>query len=486
MRGVTRFIALAPLLSLSLVSPTGHAESPAAKGTSAAPASPALSIETRAGMEQVLGAAMGSSRAFENLRTLTDTVGPRLAGSPGDRAAVAWALETLTALGFSRVRAEKVAVPHWERGEESGALVHPTLQPLALTALGSSVPTPEAGLEAEVVEADSLEAVDALGEKARGKIVLLWKLTERARDGAGYGKTVALRVSGASRAAKVGAIGVLVRSVSTADTRLPHTGDMHYEEGAPKIPGAALSTPDADLLHRLLQSGVTPRVRFRLSCRTLPDAESANVIGEIRGREKPDEIVVLGAHLDSWDLGTGAVDDGAGCVTMIEAARIIGAMTRRPRRTLRVVLYANEENGARGAKAYVIAHEKELGLHVAALEADSGAGPAYGFTYSTGPGSGGRLQEIAALLAGIGAGELKDGGNGGTDIAPLRAAGVPLFGVRQDASKYFDVHHSADDTLDKVDRRDLDSGVALAAVLAYALADLPEPLARIAPEAKAP
>jgi carboxypeptidase Q len=467
-------LVLSVALATSLVGRAAPPAVEAAKGS--------LPNETRLGMEQALGTAIGSSRAFEHLRSLTDTVGPRLAGSPGDRAAVEWAMKTLSALGFAHVHAEPVTVPHWERGAESGLLSFPTSLPLSLAALGGSVATPEAGLEAELVEAESLEAIDALGEKARGKIVLLWKSTDRNREGSGYGRTVPLRVEGAIRAAKVGAIGVLLRSVSTADTRLPHTGMMVYEEGTPKIPAAALATPDADLLHRLLQAGVSPRVRFRLACRSLPDAESANVIGEIPGRDRPEEIVVLGAHLDSWDLGTGAVDDGAGCVTVIEAARIIGAMGRKPRRTLRVVLYANEENGARGGKAYSAAHEKELSRTVAAVEADSGAGHAYGFTYNVGPGADGVLREIAGLLAGIHGGELRPGGDGGTDIAALRAAGVPLFGVRQDSTKYFDIHHSADDTFDKVDRVDLDSGVAMAAVLAYALADLPEPLPRIALE----
>lgn len=450
------------------------------------PTQSTLPPETRAAMESVLGTALASSKAAAHLESLTDRVGPRLSGSPGDRAAVAWALATMKGLGFSNVRAEPVLVPRWERGEEGGELLSPSSLKLSLAALGGSVGTGPEGVEAELIEAESLEALDALGEKARGKIVLLYKKTERARDGAGYGRTVSLRVEGAIHAARVGAAGVLIRSLSTAETRLPHTGMMRYDDSVRKIPAAALATPDADFLHRLLASGQVPRVRFRLGCRTLADADSANVVGEIAGRETPEEIVVMGAHLDSWDLGTGAVDDGAGCATMIEAARLIGALPRRPRRTLRVVLFANEENGARGAKAYFTRHESELGRHVAALEADSGAGHAYGFTYGAGAGAETVLGEIGRMLLTVGSGELIAGGEGGVDIAPLRAAGVPLFGIRQDSSHYFDVHHSADDTFDKVNRADLDSGVALSAVLAYALADLPQPIARIPVDARAP
>jgi len=450
----------------------------------AAPDEAALPAETRAELERLVKLVPEESRAYETVRSLTDHVGPRLAGSPGDKAAVAWAVETLKAQGFVNVRAEPVKVPHWERGaEEWGRVVSPNPQVLHLCALGGSVATPAEGLEAEVIEAGSLEAVDALGEKAKGKIVLLYKKTERAKDGSGYGKTVPLRVFGAARAAKVGAVGVLLRSVGTSTNRLPHTGMMRYDDGGAKIPAAALSTVDADLLHRLLEEKKPVRVRFKLSCQTFPDADSANVVGEIRGREKPDEIVVMGGHLDSWDLGTGAVDDGAGCGTVMEAARLIGTLPRRPRRTLRVVLFANEENGARGAAAYEEAHRGELAKHVAALEADSGAGRSMGFSWNAGPSAEKALVEVATVLFGSSAAEMmRKGGDGGVDIAPLRAGGVPLFGIRQDASKYFDIHHSANDTLEKIDPDELDSGVLTTAGLAYALADLPVPVERLPPK----
>lgn len=442
-----------------------------------------LSPDVALSIDSLVKSALATPRAYATLRALTDTVGPRLAGSAGDRAAVTWALATLKAQGFANVHAEPVKVPHWERGEESGAVTSPVSQKLVLTALGGSVPTPEGGLEAEVVEARSLEEVDALKEKATGKIVFLYRLTDRTRDGTGYGRNVGLRFAGASRAAKVGAVGLLMRSIGTGNTRLPHTGTLGYAEDVPKIPAAALANPDADLLHRLLEPGKPVRVRLSLSSKSFPDADSANVVGEIPGREKPDEIVLLGAHLDSWDLGTGAVDDGAGCAHVIEAARLVGELPRRPRRTLRVVLFANEENGARGANAYAEAHRAELGKHVAAMESDSGAGKSLAFTWSAGAGAEAVLQAIASHLAPATGEPIRRGSEGGVDIAPLRRAGVPLFGIRQDSTLYFDLHHTADDTLDKVDERDLDSSVAVAASLAYALAELPEPLPRI-PEAE--
>jgi carboxypeptidase Q len=437
------------------------------------PAASSIPAETRAALEELMARGTASTGAYDTLRTLTDGVGPRLAGSPGDAAAVAWGLATMKSLGFVNVRAEPVTVPHWRRGDEVGELLSPAPQRLILTALGGSVPTPQGGVEADVVEAESLEGVDALGERAKGKIVLVWKRTRRARDGAGYGETVPIRSQGPSRAAKLGAVGLLIRSVSTADTRLPHTGVTIYDEKVPKIPAAALATPDADMLHRLLATGAHVRVRFTLTCATLPDARSANVVGEVPGREKPDEVVVIGGHLDSWDLGSGAVDDGAGCAVMLDAARLIAASKRRPARTVRIVLFANEENGARGAAAYSQAHAAEMPRHAAAMEADSGAGRAFGFSWNAGAAAEPVLTDVASILSRIGSGETRKRGDGGVDVSPMRRFGVPLVGVFQDASGYFDIHHSADDTLDKVDPATLQNAATTAAVLAYALADLP-------------
>ena len=456
----------------ALLALTALAASPA---EAESPVTPAM----RADMERLVGAAVTSSRAPEILRSLTDSVGPRLSGSPGDRAAVAWGVATLRALGFSNVRAEKVLVPVWRRISESASMTAPYPQSFAVAALGGSVSTPDGGITAEVVEAGSLAAVDALGEKANGKIVFIWKTTERARDGHGYGETVPIRSAGAVRAAKLGALAVLIRSVGTDDDRLPHTGAMSYDEKTPKIPAAALSTPDADLLHRVLAEGRPVTVTLNLRTETGPDAESANVVGEIPGREMPGEIVLVGGHLDSWDLGPGAIDDGAGCAIAIEAARLIGALPRRPRRTVRVVLFANEENGLRGGRTYAAEHAAELPRHAAAVEADAGADRAYGYSWNAGPGAEAFMKEMSAFLAGIGAGEFRKGGAGGADISPFLPSGLPLLGLRNDASRYFDVHHTANDTYDKVDPVQLNQATAALAAMTFALAEAVEPLPRI-------
>jgi len=413
------------------------------------------------------------SKAADWVREITERAGPRLAGSPGDRAAVALTLEMLRRLGFENVRAERVVVPVWSRVSESGEVTAPVSQRLALAALGGSVATPAGGVEAEVLGVRSFDELEKRRDAVRGRIVFFDVPTERTRDGSGYGRAVVYRSDGASRAATLGAIGVLVRSIGTDENRLPHTGDLSYNEGAPKIPAAAVSIPDADLLAHLLADGAPVRVRFALDCGRRPDADSANVIGEIRGRERPDEIVVLGAHLDSWDLGRGAIDDGAGCGIVIEAARQVSALRERPRRTLRVVLYANEENGLAGGKAYAAAHAAELARHAAALEADSGTGRPLGISWNAGPAAEPLFAQIAALLGALDAGGLEAGGEGGADISQLVLGGVPVVGLLQDHSTYFDFHHTANDTFDKIVPKDLDRATAAAAVAAWCLAEAP-------------
>ena len=442
---------------------------------------PQIPPEVRQRAEALREASRGS-RAADWVRELTDQAGPRLTGSAGHRAAIAWALATMNAQGFSNVRAEKVSVHVWQRGIETGEIVSPYPQKLALTALGGSVATPESGLEAEVLEVPSLEALDGKAEAVRGKIVFFNKKMERSPDGSGYGRAVDVRGSGASRAGRLGAVGVLIRSIGTDHNRTPHTGALNYEAGAPRIPAAALSIPDAELLERVGREGKPIRARFTLTCHDAPDAESANVVGEIVGSGKPEEIVLLGAHLDSWDLGTGAIDDGAGCGIVLEAARLIGSLPTRPLRTIRVVLFTNEENGQAGARGYAAAHEAEAGRHVAALESDSGTGRPLGFSWNAGPSAEPALREIATLLEPVGAGELRAGGFGGTDVSPLRAAGVPLFSIRQDSSRYFDYHHTANDTFDKIEPESLDRNVAAVAAFAYVAASLPQPFEKIPPE----
>ena len=448
-----------------------------------ADASPILAPDIRVTAESLRETAFAGSRASEWIRSLIDQSGPRLSGSPGDRASVAWGLETLKALGFAKVRAEKVMVPVWQRGIESGDVTAPFPHKLFLTALGGSVATPEAGLEGELVEVGSLDELAEKSEVAvRGKIVFFNKRMRRTSDGAGYGETVPVRSSGASRAAKFGAIGVLIRSVGTDSNRTPHTGSLRYEEGAPKIPAAALSNPDADLLERLDREGKPVRVRFTLGCRDRGETESANVIGEIPGRGNPEEIVLLGGHRDSWDLGEGAIDDGAGCGIVIEAARLIGGLRKRPLRSIRVVLFANEENGLAGGKKYLEMHSAELERHVAALEADLGSGRPIGLAWNAGPSAEPLVREIAALLAPLGASDVTSTGAGGADISRLILAGVPLFSVRQDASRYFDWHHTANDTFDKIEPESLDRVTAAVAVFTWVAANVPQPFERIPKE----
>ena len=311
-------------------------------------------------------AALAGSSAADLARSLSTEAGPRLAGSEGLARGVAWGLRTLAELGFENVHAEPVTVPHWERGAALGEIVAPFPQTVALAALGGSIGTAENGIEAEVVATENLESLAALApETVRGRIVYFGERMQRTRDGAGYGKTVAIRWGGAMAAAKLGAVAVLIRSVGTDSNRLPHTGSMGYEDSVKKIPAAALSNPDADLLEQAVASGQPVRFRLRLTSRTLPDVESANVVGELGGRERPEEIVVLSGHLDSWDLGTGALDDAAGIGNVIEAARLISKLKERPRRTIRIVLYANEEFGLSGGKTYAGAHAEEAPLHQA-------------------------------------------------------------------------------------------------------------------------
>jgi hypothetical protein len=448
------------------------------------PAPPAaLSASYAAAAGRIIGAEMVEGQAFEILEHLTDRIGPRLSGSAGAEAAVAWTAERLRSHGLV-VREEKVMVPRWERGLEEAEILAPAPQRLLVTALGGSEPTPAGGVTAEVVEAVGIEALRSLGADAvRGRIVLL-NAPMTARGMEGYGPAVAQRTRGASEAARLGAVAALVRSVGTLSARLVHTGAVSYQDAVPRIPAAAVTAEDADLIHRLLASGETVRLRLLLGCRTLPDVPSANVVADLQGRESPGEIVLIGAHLDSWDLGTGALDDGAGVAMVMEALRLLKALGLQPRRTIRGVLYMNEENGLRGGRAYAQTHAAELPRHVAALETDSGAARPTGLSATVGPGGLDVLGDLVRLLRPLGADSAVAGG-GGADIQPLQAGGVPLLGLRLDTTRYFDWHHSPGDTLDKVDPRELALGAAAVAVVAYTLADMPGTLPRPAPPSPA-
>lgn len=434
---------------------------------------------------RLVGAAQVEGRAFQRLRDLTDHIGARLTGSPQAAAAQQWAARIMREDGHEHVRLEKVTVPVWVRGAETAAIVAPVHQRLAVTALGGSIATPAGGLEAEVVEADSFASLEALGRKAvAGRLVLFNRDMSRTREN-GYGKTVALRVQGPVEAARLGAVGMLVRSLGTAAYRLPHTGTLRYAEEVPPIPAAAVSEEDADLIHRLRQSDGTVRLYLQLGCETRPEVEEANVVGEITGREQPEEIVLIGAHLDSWDLGTGALDDGFGVAVVLEAMRLLRTLDLIPRRTIRAVLFANEENGLRGGHGYARAHANEMGRHVAAIESDSGGAALAGWTVGAGAGGEERVRDLAAPLAALGGGEVGPG-EGGADISPLARQGVPQIGLRQDSTHYFDYHHTAADTLDKVNPGDLAASSAAMAVMAYSLAEWPGTLPRLPRKKDAP
>ena len=429
--------------------------------------------------------AMAGTSAYDHVTSLVTEVGPRSAGSSGDAAAVRWALNKLGSLGFSNVRTQDVLVPHWVRGHAEVTLAGPVPQPLVAVALGGSVGTSDEGIEAPVLEVASLDALNALpAATVGGKIVFINQRMERTRDGAGYGATVKIRSDGPSAAGQLGAVAVLIRSVGTSNERHAHTGTTRYRVDAPRIPALALSNPDADQLARWLKPGKPVRVRVKSTARELPATWSANVIGEIPGAERANEIVLLGAHLDSWDLGQGAIDDGAGVAIVVEAARLIGKLERKPARTVRLVLFANEEFGLSGANEYARLVGDEAARHVLAAEADLGAGAVWRVQSLVPPGAVPAIDAIREVLKPL---ALESGGNeahGGSDIGPLRALGVPILDLSQDATNYFDVHHTLDDTLAQIDAKTLNQVVAAYAVAAYMAASKNGDFGRLAAEEK--
>lgn len=412
--------------------------------------------------------ALSASTAFEHVSSLVTEVGPRSAGSAGDAAAVRWAMNRLAALGFSNVRTQDVLVPRWVRGTAEASILSPFPQSLVTVALGGSVGTAEEGVESAVIEAASIEALNALpAASVAGKIVFINQPTQRSRDGSGYGQAVRARAQGPSAAAELGAVALVIRSIGTSSDRIAHTGALVYRADAPRIPAFAISNPDADLLSRQIKLGKPVRMRLKSTARELPPVWSANVIGEVPGRERPDEIVLLAAHLDSWDLGHGALDDGAGVATVVEAARLISKMNRPPARTVRVVLFANEEFGLSGAREYAKLAASELPRHVLAMESDMGAGPVWQLESRVAPEA---LPAIAKMHEVLKPLSIEAGGEtaqGGGDIQPLMALGVPVIDLTPDGSLYFDVHHTVNDTLAKVDKAALDQSVAAYAVAAY-------------------
>jgi hypothetical protein len=441
--------------------------------------------------EKLLSAGLADTEGYANLTYLCDHIGKRISGSePLDRA-VAWSADLMRKEGLANVTTQKVMVPRWVRGKESGSIVAPVTKPLHMLGLGMSVATPPGGITAEVVVVSSFDELKALPPGAvKGKIVVYNAQYE------GYGKTVMYRVNGPSVAASLGAAAVLVRSITPLAVQLPHTGTLVYDAKQPKIPAAAISPEDAMMLARFATEGVPVKVHLDMEAHIEADAESANVMGEIVGAEKPEEVVVLGGHIDSWDVGQGAQDDGSGIMATLEAVNLIKKSGLAPKRTIRIVFWVNEENGDAGGIAYRKALGDRVLSQVAAIEMDGGAETPVGYGY----GSGGRrratpgqpvappeisteeqhsldlLRDIATLLKPIGADTVRPGG-GGSDIEPLMLAGVPGLGEITTAAHYFDWHHTEADTLDKVDPAEFRKNIASLAVMTYVLADMPEKLA---------
>jgi carboxypeptidase Q len=417
---------------------------------------------------RLIAESTASPFAWERLALLGDTFGSRLSGSPGLENAITWALAEMQKVGLENVRAEPVKVPHWVRGSESLEIVAPHSSPLVMLGLGNSIGTPADGIEAEVVVVRSFAELEAAGARVKGRIVLFNVPFTN------YGETVVYRTSGPSRAAALGAAAALVRAVGPAGLRTPHTGSLRYTD-TDAIPAAAVSAEDADRLQRMQNRGTSVRLRLKMDAKFLPDADSANVVGEIRGSEHPDEVVVVGGHFDSWDVGTGSTDDGGGCVVTWEALRLMKKLNLRPRRTIRVVLFTNEENGLAGGRAYLERYRSQLGNHVLMMESDSGVFRPTGFGFAGSPAARDTIEQIATLLRGIGVDRIVDGGNE-ADIGPSVEAGkIPSMSLEVDGN-YFLVHHTPADTVDKIDPGDMSKAAAAIAVMTYVIADRPERL----------
>ena len=418
---------------------------------------------------KLIAESMSTRFAWDRLALLGDTFGHRLSGSKNLEDAIEWAVAEMKRDGLENVRKEPVKVPHWVRGLESVEIVSPGRHPLVMLGLGNSVGTPPEGIEADLLVVRSFLELDTAGERVRGKIVLFNVPFTT------YGETVQYRASGPSRAAALGAVAMLVRSVGPAGLRTPHTGSLRYADDQPRIPAAAITAEDADRLQRMQNRGTVVRLRLKMEAKFLPDAQSYNVIGEIRGSERPDEVVVVGGHFDSWDVGTGSTDDGGGCVVTWEALRLMKRLNLRPKRTVRVVLWTNEENGSRGGLAYRDRYAAQLANHVMMLESDSGVFRPTGFGFSGSDAARAKVRDIATLLRGIQADRIGAAG-GGADIGPSVAAGkIPAMSLEVDGN-YFLIHHTPADTTDKIDPMDVSRASGAIAVMAYVVAEMPDRL----------
>jgi carboxypeptidase Q len=474
---IARVCLALPLLLVAVATFVIHGENVAAQAPYDASARAEAPVSRGRWLDQyrepaakLIGEAVSSTFAWDRLSVLTDTIGNRLSGSPALDRAIQWAVGEMKRDGLENVHTEKVMVPKWVRGEESAEIVEPARHPIVMLGLGDSVATPPDGIEAEVLVVRSFEDLEARAAQVRGRIVLFNVPFTN------YGETVRFRSGGPSRSARLGAVAMLIRSVGPDGLRTPHTGALQYAADARKIPAASIASEDADRVQRMADRGSRVVVRLKMSAHFEAEAESANVIGEIRGREKPDEIVVVSGHLDSWDVGAGATDDGGGCVATWEALRIMKKLNMRPRRTVRVVLWTNEENGGRGGFGYRDLHRHELPKHVMMMESDGGVFRPLGFGFTGTDAARQTVKAIASLLSGIGADQVSVGG-GGADIGPSVQEGhIPSMSLDVDGAKYFLIHHTAADTIDKIDPVEMAKCAAAVAVMAYVVADLPERL----------
>jgi hypothetical protein len=438
-----------------------------AAGAGYAADAPNLADQYRPVAGKLIDAALADTEGYNRLAYLCYRIGNRLSGSASLEQAIAWSAEQMKAAGLSNVRVIPVKVPHWVRGAESGRMVAPLDKPLHMLGLGMSVGTPPGGITADVVTVSSFDELAGLDrEKVQGKIVVYNE------PYTGYGPTRVYRSSGPSRAAALGAVAALVRSATPLAMQAPHTGEMAYDASQPKIPAAAVSPEDAMMIARLCADGVPVKVHIEMGAHMEPDADSGDVIGEIPGREKPEEIVVIGGHIDSWDVGQGAQDDGASIIACLQALALMHKLGLQPRRTIRVAFWVNEENGSRGGEAYRAFVGGQIEDHVAAIEMDGGAEAPLGFGAGVDQNSMEMLRQIGTLLERVGAGEIA-GGGGGSDIAPLLRDGVPGLSELTVGTHYFDWHHSEADTLDKVSPEDFRKNMAALAVMGYVLADMP-------------
>ena len=494
MRGSQNQLSVVFLFSLGLfvcVELASAQQTPAVAASSNGSPSPTPAVfspQTLSELKQLQKAALESDYAYRQVAHLANNIGPRLSGSAQAAKALEYVAAELKALSCD-VQLEKVMVPHWVRGEETAALVQfpgqapNTTQKIVLCALGGSVASPKNGIEAEVLVVKSFDELKSMPrERVAGKIVLFnypfdKQMAAEGRGFPAYGEAVVYRSDGPSAAARQGAVACLIRSVGSADYRLPHTGMTDYAKDAPKIPAGAVTAEDADLIANLVRQGPV-KMKLVLTPQTLPDAESANVIADIKGSEHPEQVVIVSGHLDSWDLGTGAIDDGAGVAVSMETANLIQKLRLKPKRTIRVIAWMNEENGEAGSKQYAKDHQKEMPNHFAAMETDGGAGHPIGVNIKANPEVKKMFAPVANILQESGAGILDLVEHCGADIEPLEKAGVPAFSPIQDGRFYFHYHHTAADTLDKIVPKELAENSAVVAVVAYALANMERPLPR--------